>query len=99
MGHPEAANGLLAQPTVSKNLQRLKSEGLIVHEPYRAVFLTDAGRALADACRIRHRIVVSFLSALGVSPEVAEHDAEGIEHHVSDETLAAFSAFIENAGR
>ena len=85
----------VAQPTVSKNLQRLKREGLITHEPYRAVFLTDSGRTLAEACRKRHRIVVAFLNALGVSNEIAEHDAEGIEHHVSDETLNAFMSFIE----
>lgn len=91
----DIANRLgVAQPTVSKNLQRLKREGLITHEPYRAVFLTDSGRALADACRKRHRMVVAFLRALGVSDEIAEHDAEGIEHHVSEETLAVFSRYI-----
>jgi DtxR family manganese transport transcriptional regulator len=87
----------VAQPTVSKNLLRLKSEGLITHEPYRAVFLTEAGGVLAEACRKRHRIVASFLQALGVSEDVAEHDAEGIEHHVSEETLSAFSKFIARA--
>jgi len=92
----DIANRLgVAQPTVSKNLGRLKREGFITHEPYRAVFLTDTGRILAEACRKRHRIVVSFLCALGVSQEIAEHDAEGIEHHVSDETLAAFQKYID----
>ncbi|HYG89187.1 MAG TPA: iron dependent repressor, metal binding and dimerization domain protein, partial [Azospirillum sp.] len=38
----------------------------------------------------RHAIVVGFLKAIGVSDETAERDAEGVEHHVSDETLAAF---------
>ena len=91
----DIANRLgVAQPTVSKNLQRIMREGLITHEPYRAVFLTDSGRALAEACRNRHRIVVAFLRSLGVSEEVAEHDAEGIEHHVSEETLTVFSKFI-----
>jgi DtxR family manganese transport transcriptional regulator len=89
----------VAQPTVSKNLLRLKREGLVTHEPYRAVFLTDSGRILADACRKRHRIVVSFLRALGVPEDVAEHDAEGIEHHVSEETLRAFSDFIVEANQ
>ncbi len=36
-----------------------------------------------------------FLCALGVSPETARRDAEGIEHHVSAETLEAFRAFAE----
>jgi len=83
----------VAQPTVSKNLSRLKREGLVLHDPYRTVQLTDAGRKLAEECQIRHRIVVDFLIALGISPETAEHDAEGIEHHVSEETLARFREF------
>lgn len=88
----------VSQPTVSKNLGRLKRDGLVTHEPYRSVFLTDAGMALAETCRTRHRIVVSFLKALGISADVAEHDAEGIEHHVSAETLKAFSAFVQSQG-
>jgi DtxR family manganese transport transcriptional regulator len=38
--------------------------------------------------------VVAFLRAIGVGEETAHRDAEGIEHHVSDETLAAFAAFV-----
>ena len=86
----------VAQPTVSKNLARLKREGLITHEPYRAIQLTEAGHILADACRRRHRIVVDFLIALGISTEIAEHDAEGIEHHVSEETLLKFQSFTQD---
>lgn len=88
----------VSQPTVSKNLARLKRDGLVTHAPYRSVFLTEEGALLADTCRKRHRIVVSFLKALGVPADVAETDAEGIEHHVSDETLAAFSKFIGKTG-
>jgi len=85
----------VTQPTVSKNLTRLKREGFIEQEPYRSIRLTEAGRQLAEACRKRHRIVVEFLIALGISKDVAEHDAEGIEHHVSEETLRVFKAFTD----
>lgn len=85
----------VSQPTVTKNLGRLKRDGLVLHNPYRSVFLTDIGQELADNCSKRHRIVVSFLKTLGVSVEIAEHDAEGMEHHVSNETLDAFRKFIE----
>lgn len=81
-------------PTVTKNLTRLVREGLVRRERYRSVFLTEAGAALAEACRRRHRIVVATLLALGVEAETAERDAEGIEHHVSDDTLAAFERFV-----
>lgn len=77
-------------PTVTKNVSRLKAAGLVQREPYRAIFLTDEGKALAEVCRRRHRIVVAFLRSLGIDEETAERDAEGIEHHVSEKTLAAF---------
>src|SRR5690606_19948492 len=83
----------VAQPTVAKMLKRLAEAALIVQKPYRGVFLTEAGRQLAEESRERHRIVEGFLRALGVSPETARLDAEGIEHHVSAETLRAFERF------
>lgn len=84
----------VTQPTVAKMLRRLADHGLITQRPYRGVFLTDDGRAIALRSRERHRIVVSFLLALGVSAETARIDAEGIEHHVSRETLQAFERFL-----
>ena len=83
----------VAQPTVAKMLKRLADEGLIVQRPYRGVFLTEAGRQLAERSRLRHQIVEEFLRALGISAENARIDAEGIEHHVSAETLEAFRRF------
>ncbi len=80
----------VAEPTVNKMLKRLRQEALITQKPYRAIFLTEAGRALAEASRKRHQIVEGFLLSIGVSPETARADAEGMEHHVSDETLGIF---------
>ncbi|CAK9884532.1 MAG: Transcriptional regulator MntR [Candidatus Erwinia impunctatus] len=85
----------VSQPTVAKMLKRLASSGLVEQIPYRGVFLTREGEALAEASRRRHHIVESFLLALGVSEEIARRDAEGLEHHVSDETLAIFQRFYE----
>ena len=80
----------VAQPTVAKMLVRLVAEGLVTRKPYRGVFLTDAGYAIAKDSRSRHQIVEAFLRSLGVSAETARIDAEGIEHYVSAETLQAF---------
>ena len=80
-------------PTVTKTLNRLAREGLITREKYRSVFLTEAGRTLAQECRRRHEIVLRFLIRLGLDPETAERDAEGIEHHVSEQTLALFESY------
>jgi DtxR family manganese transport transcriptional regulator len=80
----------VSQPTVAKMLKRLAAEGLVSQKPYRGVFLTESGRAMALESRNRHQTVEAFLRALGVSAETARIDAEGIEHHVSAETLEAF---------
>ncbi|WP_024892129.1 manganese-binding transcriptional regulator MntR [Luteimonas huabeiensis] len=86
----------VAQPTVARMLQRLAREGLVSKRPYRGVFLTEAGEALASASRERHRTVEDFLLALGVPADIARRDAEGIEHHVSRETLEIFAAFARD---
>ncbi|WP_265502173.1 manganese-binding transcriptional regulator MntR [Paracoccus beibuensis] len=84
----------VAQPTVARMLKRLAEDGYIQQKPYRGVFLTRTGEALAAECQRRHEIVEGFLRALGISDEVARHDAEGMEHHVSAETLKAFAQFV-----
>lgn len=85
-------------PTVTKNISRLKAAGLVHRELYRAIFLTAEGQALAETCKRRHRIVVAFLCQLGIDEETAERDAEGIEHHVSDQTLEAFERALNRSG-
>lgn len=87
----------VAHPTVVKAIARLQREGLVSSQPYRSVFLTEKGRDLAERSQRRHRVVYGFLRAIGVSDETALCDAEGMEHHVSDETLAAFERVIATA--
>jgi DtxR family transcriptional regulator, manganese transport regulator len=84
----------VAQPTVAKMLKRLVKSGHVEQKPYRGVFLTEEGQALAEMSRARHHIVEAFLLALGIDADIARRDAEGIEHHVSTETLAAFARFV-----
>ena len=92
-----AARMGVTAPTVAKTLGRLARDGLITRAKYRSVFLTEEGRALAKECRHRHEIVLRFLLSLGLDPETAERDAEGIEHHVSERTLALFAAFSQRS--
>jgi len=84
--------------TVTRTVARLQRDGLASTRPYRSIFLTDTGRKLAAKVRRRHDVVVAFLLALGLSDQTAQGDAEGIEHHVSKETLAAFERFAESRG-
>jgi DtxR family manganese transport transcriptional regulator len=80
--------------TVNRTVSRLQRDGYVTTEPYSPVELTNKGTKLAKDSRHRHEIVFSFLVALGVSEETAATDTEGIEHHVSPETLALMEKYI-----
>ena len=86
----------ISHVAVSKTVQRLQREGYVTALPYRSIFLTDTGKALAQASRERHALVHDFLLAIGVPEAEAETDAEGIEHHVSERTLEAMRNFLRN---
>lgn len=86
----------VSQAAVNGAIARLKKNGLVRSDPYRAIFLTDKGQTLADRCTKRHELVVSFLLSLGVSSSNAEQDAEGLEHYLSEESLSCLKKFIKN---
>lgn len=91
----------VSQATVTATVGRLQRDGLVETKPYRGLFLTDAGRDMAQAAKARHELVVRFLIAVGLDAETAEQDAEGIEHHASEAALQAFERFLaaRKAGR
>lgn len=80
--------------TAHKIIARLQKENLVTTKPYRALFLTPKGLKLAEQSHARHKIVYDFLCSLGVPDTIAQIDAEGIEHHVSKETLEIFKTFL-----
>lgn len=81
--------------TANRTIARLKRDGFVQSEPYGPISLTAAGRKMAVASRRRHEIVLRFLRSLGVQEETAILDAEGMEHHVSEETLQAMEKFAQ----
>lgn len=81
--------------TVNRTIGRLQRDGYVDTEPYGPVTLTAKGRRVAAASKKRHDIVYRFLIAIGVSEKNAAIDAEGIEHHVSPETLKKFAALAD----
>lgn len=81
--------------TVTKTIARLKDEGLVDTRPYGPISLTPRGRRLARESRRRHDLVLEFLLSIGVGEATARIDAEGIEHHVSKETLECFRRIVE----
>ena len=91
-----ARNFSVTHATVTQTLTRLKDAGLVETQPYGPVVLTRKGKNLAKKSRERHEIVLNFLRSIGVSKAVAAADAEGIEHHVSEETLKCLKAFVDS---
>lgn len=89
----------VSHATVNKVIARLNKEGLVTNRPYRSLFLTEKGETIARMCKKRHDIVYNFLRAIGVSEENAHLDAEGVEHHVSEETLKSFAEITKSLSR
>ncbi len=83
--------------TVNRTIARLQRNGYVTSQPYRAIFLTETGKKLATESKKRHDVVVQYLRSIGVPEHTAQLDAEGIEHHVSPETLAAFERHLRKA--
>jgi DtxR family Mn-dependent transcriptional regulator len=83
----------VSKPSVLTALRTLETRGLLEHERYRGVTLTERGKEAAADIRGRHDFLTSFLqNVLGVSPDIAEQDACKMEHILSEETLRKMKA-------
>ena len=80
--------------SVIQVLQRLKANHFIENGTHKPICLTEEGRKLARECANRHGIVLQFLLKIGVSENTAMLDSEGLEHHISAETLECMKNFI-----
>ena len=84
----------VSSPSVTKMIQRLNESGHINYEKYRGISLTESGMAVAKNIHDRHGLLATFLKMIGVDEEIANRDAEGIEHHLHPETLKKLDEFI-----
>ena len=84
-----------SKPSVSRAIGLLKKGGYVEMEPSGALKLTEAGRELAEKIYERHTVLTQFLMQLGVDEATAAEDACKIEHHISDQTLAAIKRTIK----
>src|ERR671923_2834453 len=86
------------QASVTSMVQKLGELGYINYEKYRGLVLTDKGREVATRIQRRHETLSRFFSLLGLAPNTQQADIEGIEHHLSAETvecLADLAAYFE----
>lgn len=85
----------ISQASVTNMVRRMDAEGLIDYEKYRGLILTATGRSVAQKIALRHGLLTEFLSLLGVEDATIQHDVEGMEHHISPQTLKAISRLTE----
>jgi DtxR family Mn-dependent transcriptional regulator len=79
--------------TASESIRKLAEQGLVDHEKYGAVTLTESGRRAALAMVRRHRLLEAFLvTELGYSWDEVHDEAEVLEHAVSDRLVARIDA-------
>jgi Mn-dependent DtxR family transcriptional regulator len=84
----------VTKPSVNRAMANLKSEGYILQEPYGDITFTEKGRHKAARIHELHHVITDFLvSALGISPDLAEADACRMEHVISPEVVQAMKAY------
>lgn len=86
----------ISQSSVSSMVQKLAAEGLLNYEKYRGMTLTEEGKKVALAVHKRHEILKRFLSLIKVPQKAQERDIEGLEHHISNETVHAIAQLSDD---
>lgn len=79
------------QASVTSMVQKLGEAGYLNYEKYRGLILTEKGRQIARKIQKRHETLSRFFSLLGLDDETQRLDIEGIEHHLSPETLGCLA--------
>ena len=83
-----------SKPSVSRAVSLLKQGEYITVDREGFLYLTDAGREVAEKIYERHTLLTELLISIGVDPEVAEADACRVEHDISDETFSKLKAHL-----
>ena len=85
----------LSRPSVSIMVQRLDKLGFVRYEKYRGLTLTTKGMDVARRIQRRHVILTEFFTLLELDRNVIARDVEGIEHHLSSESLKKLERIVE----
>jgi Mn-dependent transcriptional regulator len=86
----------ISKPSVNRAINTLKKQGLVEHEYYGDLKLTEKGLKIAYDVAERHKILKAFLTEkLGVNDETAEREACLIEHNISDDTMDRLRLFMK----
>ncbi len=69
--------------SVTKMVQKLDKDDYVNYEKYRGFILTPKGKKIGERLLYRHDLLEEFLEIIGVDKEKIYNDVEGIEHHLS----------------
>ncbi|HEX7057323.1 MAG TPA: transcriptional regulator MntR [Bacilli bacterium] len=91
----DIAEGLEVHPSsVTKMIQKLDKDDYLIYEKYRGLILTSKGKRMGKRLVDRHQLLEDFLHLIGVQKENVFHDVEGIEHHLSWDSITCIEALV-----
>ncbi|ULO09127.1 transcriptional regulator MntR [Paenibacillus sp. 19GGS1-52] len=92
----DIAEGLEVHPSsVTKMIQKLDKDEYLIYEKYRGLVLTNKGKKVGKRLVDRHQLLEEFLGLIGVQPEHIYQDVEGIEHHLSWDSITRIETLVE----
>jgi len=92
----DIAEGLEVHPSsVTKMIQKLDKDNYLVYEKYRGLVLTSKGKKMGKRLVDRHQLLEEFLEVIGVQEEHIYRDVEGIEHHLSWDSITCIETLVE----
>ncbi|ETI68464.1 transcriptional regulator MntR [Neobacillus vireti] len=92
----DIAEALSVHPSsVTKMVQKLDKDEYLVYEKYRGLVLTSKGKKIGKRLVFRHDLLEEFLKIIGVKDENIYHDVEGIEHHLSWDSIDRIGDLVQ----
>lgn len=92
----DIAEGLEVHPSsVTKMIQKLDKDNYLIYERYRGLILTSKGKKIGKRLVDRHHLLENFLGLIGVQEENIYKDVEGIEHHLSWDSITCIEGLVE----
>ncbi len=92
----DIAEDLQVHPSsVTKMIQKLDKDKYLIYEKYRGLVLTANGKKIGKRLLMRHQLLEQLLKMIGVREENIYKDVEGIEHHLSWDSITCMESLIE----
>jgi Mn-dependent DtxR family transcriptional regulator len=92
----DIADALSVHPSsVTKMVQKLDKDDYLVYEKYRGLILTSKGNKIGKRLVFRHELLEQFLNIIGVKEENVYEDVEGIEHHLSWDSIDRIGDLVQ----